>query len=125
MITSLIFYSILKSCFRLIIVTIFIFYKNSANFTKKSNLITLLSNYQLVTVIADFFNVSTDFLLNRTSDPTPPKRSEEDQLGDSILSHFRLNTADMEVEDIEELEEELNEYMDFLVQRAKAKKNKK
>ncbi|HAP8301012.1 TPA: Cro/Cl family transcriptional regulator, partial [Enterococcus faecium] len=81
--------------------------------------------YQLVTVIADFFNVSTDFLLNRTSDPTPPKRSEEDQLGDSILSHFRLNTADMEVEDIEELEEELNEYMDFLVQRAKAKKNKK
>ncbi|NTR82023.1 Cro/Cl family transcriptional regulator [Enterococcus faecium] len=84
----------------------------------------MLSNYQLVTVIADFFNVSTDFLLNRTSDPTPPKRSEEDQLGDSILSHFRLNTADMEVEDIEELEEELNEYMDFLVQRAKAKKNK-
>ncbi|HGF7424290.1 TPA: Cro/Cl family transcriptional regulator [Enterococcus faecium] len=89
-----------------------------------------MSNYQLVTVIADFFNVSTDFLLNRTSDPTPPKRSEEDQLGDSILSHFRLNTADMEVEDmevedIEELEEELNEYMDFLVQRAKAKKNKK
>lgn len=85
----------------------------------------MLSNYQLVTVIADFFNVSTDFLLNRTSDPTPPKRSEEDQLGDSILSHFRLNTADMEVEDIEELEEELNEYMDFLVQCAKAKKNKK
>ncbi|HGF8405612.1 TPA: Cro/Cl family transcriptional regulator [Enterococcus faecium] len=85
----------------------------------------MLSNYQLVTVIADLFNVSTDFLLNRTSDPTPPKRSEEDQLGDSILSHFRLNTADMEVEDIEELEEELNEYMDFLVQRAKAKKNKK
>ena len=85
----------------------------------------MLSNYKLVTVIADFFNVSTDFLLNRTSDPTPPKRSEEDQLGDSILSHFRLNTADMEVEDIEELEEELNEYMDFLVQRAKAKKNKK
>lgn len=76
-------------------------------------------------LIADFFDVSTDFLLNRTSDPTPPKRSEEDQLGDSILSHFRLNTADMEVEDIEELEEELNEYMDFLVQRAKAKKNKK
>ncbi|EQB4875351.1 helix-turn-helix domain-containing protein [Enterococcus sp. C57] len=76
-------------------------------------------------LIADFFDVSTDFLLNRTSDPTPPKRSEEDQLGDSILSHFRLNTADMEVEDIEELEEELNEYMDFLVQRAKARKERK
>ncbi|MGH1867267.1 helix-turn-helix transcriptional regulator [Enterococcus durans] len=76
-------------------------------------------------VIADFFDVSTDFLLNRTSDPTPPKRSEEDQLGDSILSHFRLNTADMDSESIEEIEEEINEYMDFLIQRAKAKKEKK
>lgn len=35
--------------------------------------------------IADFFNVSTDFLLNRTSDPTPPKRSDEDQFGDSTF----------------------------------------
>ncbi|GMC10519.1 transcriptional regulator [Enterococcus thailandicus] len=76
-------------------------------------------------IIADFFDVSTDFLLNRTSDPTSPKHREEDQFGDSILSHFRLNTADMDVEDIEELEEELNEYLDFLIQRAKAKKNKK
>jgi transcriptional regulator with XRE-family HTH domain len=74
--------------------------------------------------IADFFNISTDFLLGRTSDPTAPQNDQE-EIGDSILSHFRLNTADMEVEDIEELEEELNEYMDFLVQRAKAKKNKK
>lgn len=73
---------------------------------------------------ADFFKVSIDYLTNRTSDPTPPEKGE-DHSGDSILSHFRLNTADMEVEDIEELEEELNEYMDFLVQRAKAKKDKK
>ncbi|HHJ5064784.1 TPA: helix-turn-helix domain-containing protein [Enterococcus hirae] len=74
---------------------------------------------------ADFFNVSTDFLLGRTSDPTDPQKVDNDHIGDSILSHFRLNTADMEVEDIEELEEELNEYMDFLVQRAKARKERK
>ncbi|EPH96919.1 DNA-binding helix-turn-helix protein [Enterococcus faecalis 13-SD-W-01] len=74
---------------------------------------------------ADFFNVSTDFLLGRTSDPTASKDGEENQTGNNILSHFRLSTADMDSESIEEIEEEINEYMDFLIQRAKAKKEKK
>lgn len=76
-----------------------------------------------LSALADFFNVSTDFLLNRTTDPTPPE-SGEDTTGESIISHFRLNTANMETEDIEELEEELNEYMEFLIQKAKARKKK-
>lgn len=75
-------------------------------------------------MVADFFNVSADYLLNRTSDPSAPTDSDE-SVGNNILSHFKLNTADMEVEDIQELEEEINEYMEFLIQRAKAKKNKK
>ena len=74
--------------------------------------------------LADLFNVSTDFLLNRTTNPTPPESGEE-TTGDSIISHFRLNTANMETEDIEELEEELNEYMEFLIQKEKARKKKK
>ena len=73
---------------------------------------------------ADFFKVSTDYLTNRTSDPTPPEKGEIHS-GDSILSHFRLNTSDMDSEAVEEIEEEINEYMDFLIQRAKAKKEKK
>lgn len=75
-------------------------------------------------MVADFFNVSADYLLNRTSDPSAPTDSDE-SVGNNILSHFKLNTADMEVEDIQELEKEINEYMEFLIQRAKAKKNKK
>ncbi|EGP5689208.1 helix-turn-helix domain-containing protein [Enterococcus faecium] len=78
---------------------------------------------EMLTKIANLYKVSTDYLLGVTDDRSVI--TENDSVGNNILSHFRLNTADMEVEDIEELEEELNEYMDFLVQRAKAKKNKK
>ncbi|OQO71650.1 transcriptional regulator [Enterococcus villorum] len=78
---------------------------------------------EMLTKIANLYKVSTDYLLGLTDDRSIIP--ENDSIGNNILSHFRLNTADMEVEDIEELEEELNEYMDFLVQRAKAKKNKK
>lgn len=66
--------------------------------------------------IADFFNVTTDFLLGRTSPITDSK------IGDSITSHFRLNTANMDIDDIEELEEELTDYMEFLIKKAKEKK---
>ncbi|EGP5399079.1 MAG: helix-turn-helix transcriptional regulator [Enterococcus faecium] len=78
---------------------------------------------EMLTKIANLYKVSTDYLLGVTDDRSVI--TENVSVGNNILSHFRLNTADMEVEDIEELEEELNEYMDFLVQRAKAKKNKK
>ncbi|HAQ5734356.1 hypothetical protein IGK15_001616 [Enterococcus sp. AZ045] len=73
--------------------------------------------------VADYFEVSTDYLLGRTEDRTI--QPIDNHTGDSILSHFRLNTADMDSESIEEIEEEINEYMDFLIQRAKAKKEKK
>ena len=75
--------------------------------------------------IADFFNVSSDFLLNRTSNPLLPK--DEDNIGQNIVSHFRLNTSDMDIEDIEKLEEELIDFQDFLIKKAKEKKkyNKK
>ena len=65
----------------------------------------------MLTKIANLYKVSTDYLLGLTDDRSVI--TENDSVGNNILSHFRLNTADMEVEDIEELEEELNEYMDF------------
>ena len=72
--------------------------------------------------IADFFNVSSDFLLNRTSNPLLPK--DEDSIGQNIISHFCLNTSDMDIEDIEELEEELIDFQDFLIKKAKEKKER-
>ncbi|HBI2075007.1 helix-turn-helix domain-containing protein [Enterococcus faecalis] len=76
--------------------------------------------------IADFFNVSSDYLLGRTKNPTFPQE-DTTKTGQNIISHFRLNTSDMDVDDIEELEEELIDFQDFLIKKAKEKKarNKK
>lgn len=78
---------------------------------------------EMLTKIASLYNVSIDYLLGVTDDRSI--HTNNDDTGESILSHFRLNTADMDSESIEEIEEEINEYMDFLIQRAKAKKEKK
>ncbi|MBD9844889.1 helix-turn-helix transcriptional regulator [Enterococcus faecalis] len=76
--------------------------------------------------IADFFNISSDYLLGRTKNPSLPSEDSNDT-GQNIISHFRLNTSDMDVDDIEELEEELIDFQDFLIKKAKEKKarNKK
>ena len=71
---------------------------------------------------ADFYNVSTDYLTNRTNNPIPPE--EKTNVGQNIISHFRLNTSDMDIENIEELEEELIDFQDFLIKKAKEKKER-
>ncbi|EOL41627.1 hypothetical protein RV11_GL002851 [Enterococcus phoeniculicola] len=74
--------------------------------------------------VADYFHVSTDYLLGRTNSPSDSSQSLSiDE--DGFISHFRLNTANMNVEDTEELEEELKEYMDFLIQKAMDKKKRR
>lgn len=77
-----------------------------------------------LTAIANFFNVSIDYLTGRTENPLTPSNNQK-EAGESIISHFRLNTSDMNIEDIEELEEELNDYMEFLIKKAKEKKERK
>lgn len=78
----------------------------------------------MINELANILNTSTDYLTGRVSDSSS-SLAQQPSTGENIRSHFRLNTTDMDVEDIEKLEEELNEYLDFLIQRAKAKKNKK
>ncbi|EGO7854648.1 helix-turn-helix transcriptional regulator [Enterococcus faecalis] len=73
--------------------------------------------------IADFFNVSSDYLLGRTKNPSLPSEDSNDT-GQNIISHFRLNTSDMDVDDIEELEEELIDFQNFLIKKAKEKKRR-
>ncbi|NAA54135.1 helix-turn-helix domain-containing protein [Enterococcus faecalis] len=74
--------------------------------------------------IADFFKVSSDYLLGRTKNPSLPSE-DSNGTGQNIISHFRLNTSDMDIDDIEELEEELIDFQDFLIKKAKEKKEKK
>jgi transcriptional regulator with XRE-family HTH domain len=62
--------------------------------------------------VANYFNVSTDYLLGR-------EKNEN-----SIISHFRAETANMSAEDLEELEEEINEFTAILIERAKRKLEK-
>lgn len=76
-----------------------------------------------LTAIANFFNVSIDYLTGRTENPLTSSNNQK-EAGQSIISHFRLNTSDMNIEDIEELEEELNDYMEFLIKKAKEKKER-
>lgn len=75
---------------------------------------------EMLSKIASLYNVSTDFLLGRTEERK--YRSDEEKIGKNIISHFRLNTSDMNVEDIKELEEELIDFQDFLIKRAKERK---
>lgn len=70
--------------------------------------------------VADYFGVSTDFLLEQTNSLEPNAQ----QLGDDIATHFRLNTAHMAIEDVEQLEAELKEYFDFILERARQNKER-
>ncbi|EJE4062128.1 helix-turn-helix transcriptional regulator, partial [Enterococcus faecalis] len=70
-----------------------------------------------LTAIADFFNVSIDYLTGRTDNPTTPSNNQK-EAGQNIISHFRLNTNDLSSDDIEELEKELIDFQEFLIKRA-------
>ena len=76
-----------------------------------------------LTAIADFFNVSIDYLTGRTDNPTTPSNNQK-EAGQNIISHFRLNTNDLSSDDIEELEKELIDFQEFLIKRAKKRKKK-
>ncbi|WP_025194406.1 helix-turn-helix domain-containing protein [Enterococcus faecalis] len=77
---------------------------------------------EMLSKIASLYNVSTDFLLGRTEERI--HLNDEEKIGRNIISHFRLNTSDMNIEDIEELEEELIDFQDFLIKKAKEKKER-
>ncbi|MGU3999463.1 helix-turn-helix domain-containing protein [Enterococcus faecalis] len=76
-----------------------------------------------LTAIADFFNVSIDYLTGRTDNPTTPSNNQK-EAGQNIISHFRLNTNDLSSDDIEELEKELIDFQEFLIKRAKERKKR-
>lgn len=73
--------------------------------------------------LADYFGVSTDYLLGRTDNPSIDQNKK-----DEVTTLFRINTANMDPDTVEEIEEELKNYSEFLIQKAlekKARRNKK
>lgn len=73
--------------------------------------------------VADYFHVSTDYLLGRTDDPSPFSEQQKD--GENIAAFFRLNTANMDPDEREEIESELKDYTQFLIQKALDKKRRR
>ncbi|EAC4638157.1 helix-turn-helix transcriptional regulator [Listeria monocytogenes] len=61
--------------------------------------------------VADYFNVSIDYLLGR-----------EKETGE-LEAFFRLNTQDLNEEEKEQLQEELEEYMLFIKNKIKKRKD--
>ncbi|GAX06988.1 transcriptional regulator [Secundilactobacillus pentosiphilus] len=60
--------------------------------------------------VADYFGVSTDYLLDRHPSKDP-------------VSYYRINTAGLDDDDVEELKEQLDVYTDFLTQRLKKRES--
>ncbi|MGJ8731422.1 helix-turn-helix domain-containing protein [Listeria aquatica] len=69
--------------------------------------------------VADYFDVSTDYLLGRTDDPSPEKKDSKSQM------YFRMNTDGLTEEDKFELEEDLKDFMEMRRKRLMDKNNRK
>ncbi|MGO2265813.1 MAG: helix-turn-helix domain-containing protein [Vagococcus salmoninarum] len=63
--------------------------------------------------VADYFNVSMDYLLGGTDDPTPLSNNEEDPYSKMAMK-FRKNEMDIAPEDREEYRKEVETLMDFV-----------
>ncbi len=67
--------------------------------------------------VADYFNVSTDYLLGRTDNPNIDNSEPEDE----FATFFRINTEGLSDDDKAKLQEELKEYFEFMKNRLKNK----
>ncbi|WP_421000543.1 helix-turn-helix domain-containing protein [Carnobacterium maltaromaticum] len=89
------------------------FSKNSLYSWKKNNPST-----EKLEAVADFFNVTTDYLLGRdTQDVTNPD--------DDLTAFFRINTEGMSEDEIDTLKEELEDFMIIRAERLKRRKKAK
>lgn len=87
---------------------------------------TKTPNGDRIKKVADYFGVSTDYLLGRTD--TPEVVEPDKGPGTDLMGYFRLNTAGFDPDETEKIEDSLIDYTDFLVQKArerKARENKK
>ena len=65
--------------------------------------------------VAEYFDVTTDYLLGRTENPNSDSLEE-----DEITTFFRVNT-DLTESEKDQLREELKEYLEFMKSRLKNK----
>ncbi|HGW2851949.1 TPA: helix-turn-helix domain-containing protein [Enterococcus faecalis] len=66
--------------------------------------------------VAEYFDVTTDYLLGRTENPNSDSLEEGE-----ITTFFRVNTEDLTESEKDQLREELKEYLEFMKSRLKNK----
>lgn len=89
------------------------FSRNSLYAWKRSNPST-----EKLEKVADYFGVSTDYLLGRET----PTTNEPD---DDLTAFFRISTEGMSDDEVDTLKEELEDFMLIRAERLKRKKAKK
>lgn len=61
--------------------------------------------------VADYFEVSTDYLLGRSANPSIDEATHEEQLSSQIM--FRMNTEGLSEHEVDELKEEVDRFLRF------------
>lgn len=59
-------------------------------------------------VVADYFNVSIDYLLGRTNDPSAPSDDTNKSMAKQVM--MRMNTNGLTEEDLEDIEKEMETF---------------
>lgn len=70
--------------------------------------------------LANYFGVSTDYLLGRTDDPEIHEKKITST--EEVTSLFRIDTSRVDPDIREEVEEEIKTFSEFLIQKAMEKK---
>lgn len=88
-------------------------------------------NSETLQKVADYFHVSTDYLLGRTDIKEVPTKKTSSIDDDDILTLYRIDTDGLSEEDIADMRTELEEYNRFMrerlqnqVQRIKDRENR-
>lgn len=76
---------------------------------------------QGLSTLANFFDVSTDYLLGNTNN----KHTISSPESDDILTMYKIDTRGLTEDEIDDMREELEEYNDFMTKRLQEKIAKK
>lgn len=61
--------------------------------------------------VADYFDVSTDYLLGRSSNTSIEETAQEESLSSQIM--FRMNTEGLSEDEVDELKDEVDRFLRF------------
>lgn len=88
-----------------------------------SKWVTAKPNSEPLTKIADYFNVSVDYLLGRDEQQTGQPPNEPESMAKQVM--FRMDTAGLSPDEIDELEKEMERFFRFRKEEIERERNEK